>query len=187
MSIIEQLAVIRERQGLSPLPDPRIIGGPPMAPRPLPEGFGEPTATRQDPFDEEGDSMPGEDRPRQMFATEAVSPLVAAAKPKEFPPGRFERLPEVQPILTLCVFDSEAAYQGRPVTLTDKELTGVKVIVCKALQRLARQDLASLVKLTPKRARRARTVPSVTPETAPEAPVRKKRGRPRGSLLAKKA
>jgi hypothetical protein len=126
-----------------------------------------------------------------------MSPLVAAAQPKpetakEFIARHpeFERIPN--PPLELCVFDTEAAFQGRGVNLTEMEKRQVTGIVLRALQRVVREQLASLVKLTPKRARRAlkalnaRTVAPATASESPE-PVRKKRGRPRGSLLGKKS
>jgi hypothetical protein len=178
MSIIEQLAVIRERQGLSPLPDPRIIGGPPMAPPPVPENFGEPTATEQDPFDEEEPPS-------------TVSPLVAAGQRRD-PPNLeltketmalMEKMGPAKPVLSLCVFDSEAAYLGHPVVLTDKEKRQVTQIVLKALQRVVKEQLASLVKLSPKRVRRARAATPVPVAEPAAEPVKRKRGRPRGSLL----
>ncbi len=124
--LITQLAEIRQRQGLEPIPDPRHIQGfgdgqPPPPPFPT---FGEPTVTQQDDFDPE---------PEPEMYVQRTSPAEA---PRTEPPPR-----TALPQLELVVLDTAAAYRGKDVELTPGESNLVKAIVLGALRR----DLDALV------------------------------------------
>lgn len=158
--LLTQLAEIRARQGLEPIPDPRIIqgfgdGSDPPPPFPT---FSQPTHTNPpDPYDDP------EDEPATFR-----SPLVEAARPA---PAVFAQSQEVVlPKFELIVCDTAAGYRGHQVELSQQERGEVIGVVLKALQRHIEEQLAE-VRAMGTRVKTAAPGPIATPP--------RKRGRPR--------
>ena len=171
MSLIENLAAIRELQGKEPLPSPHAIqgfepGDPTVPlyrtyttttePDPLPEDFGQ----AADPFglDDAPPAVP-------------VSPLIPRKAPVRTPAGDALPAPITGPIFSLMVADTIGSWKGREVTLTETEEKAIRGVVLRAIQRELQVDL-SAAGIT-RKARR----PKGALEATGEAP--KKRGRPK--------
>lgn len=194
MNLVHRLEEIRRLQGLPPMPDPTQTQGP------IPH-FEPPTVTDQDPFEDFPREDPAYPDPQKSPLVAAAQPKpegVAAglfSKPetaREFMArnpdslrlaleaagaGHDVMIRAVMAGSELAVLDSEASYgfgAGHKVVLSDSERQAVARIVLGALQRVVREQLASLPTPEPKRRRRSRTEPQ---ESIPAAP--KKRGRPR--------
>ena len=154
MSIINDLAKVREMAGRDPLPNPHVISGfgPDDPPAPPLGPIGD------EQFDDpylEGDPEP-EPAPSPLIPRRPA-PVVAAPAPEA---------PKV-PMPDLVVINQFAAWKGREVTITEADEKAIRAIVLKVIEREVRADLAAAG------VRRVRKVKTVTPE----AP--KKRGRPR--------
>jgi hypothetical protein len=162
-NLLDRLAEIREKQGREPIDGTRIQG---FAELPPPE-WTPPTQT-DPPWHEDPDEAPEPEK--------EVSPLVRAALPEKPP---VQPLPQI-PMPDLAVLDSLASYQGHDVKLNDSETRQVKAVIVKALQRDLRDKMAALREIAPRRQRKSKPA---DPAASSEAPVRKRRGRPRGSLL----
>ena len=150
--LISQLASIRNRQGLDPLPDPRVIPG--FGPNdPAPPSFPPTGPARQDEYIEEPEEEP--------------SPLVQAAVRRPSAPGVDVEIPVQQapqgPPIKLLVVDSSAAYMGQSVELNQQEQGQVIAVILRSLQRWINDSLAA------------------TQVVKPEPQVPRKRGRPRKS------
>ena len=168
MSLIDNLAAIRELQGKEPLPNPHMIQGfeptdptvPPYNPYdaagirdPLPEDFGQ----SADPFglDDTPPAVP-------------ASPLIPRKAPVRTPAGDALPAPITGPVFSLMVADHIGSWKGREVQLSEKEEKAVRAVVLKAIQRELQADLSEAG------VRRARK-----PKDAILADPPKRRGRPR--------
>ena len=164
MSLIDDLARLREVQGKEPLPNPHVIAGfgPDDAPPPpyLPQQrLAEP---QNDPVpDEFLDSGPPDDVPPPSPLIPRRPPAATKLVPHE---------PTGAPLPTLVVLDHVGAWKGREVVLSDADERTIRSVVLKAIQREVQADL---------RVAGVRRVRKVKP--APEVPVAapRKRGRPR--------
>lgn len=156
--LITQLAQIRQRQGLEPMPNPGFIAGfgendPPSPPPP-------PLYSHPAPDDDEEPSplIP----PQQLRVKETVNNPVLSEE-------------MVIPSFKLVVMDSMATYAGHQVVLEDSERDQVATIVITAIKRELDQLGSNLQK--PGTAFNYAELASYTSAGAPE--VKRKRGRPR--------
>ena len=132
MGLINDLARFREMSGREPLPDPRIIAGfEPGSPPPPPYI---PTERSQTPED----WLEPEPEPKAP-----PSPLV----PRKVKPEPVETPTPVIPTFLLVVMDGLAAWKGRDVQLTDREVGAIRSIVLKAIQREVQADLEAAASL----------------------------------------
>lgn len=132
MGLINDLARIREMSGRDPLPDPRVIAG-----------F-EPGSPPPPPFiPTEGSSVPKEWLEPAPEPKAAPSPLV----PRKAKPEPVETPTPVLPQFLLVVMDGLAAWKGRDVQLTDREVGAIRAIVLKAIQREVQADLEAAATL----------------------------------------
>ena len=139
MSLIDQLAELRARQGKEPLPDPRVISGDST---PAPQ-FNRPTYPGEvedpEPFDDLGEAQsPLLRTPQPTIAQEMTAPA------------------PVLPKFDLLVVDGEAAYLGRPVSLNTQERKAIIRIVLGGLSRIVQEQLQQVNEGTKKRGRKPR-------------------------------
>lgn len=135
MGLLENLAAIRERQGLPPMPDPTVIqddGGPPPPPW-------VPPASPPIPPDWI-DTV--EDDDVQASYVEPVSPLIPRRAPQS--PQAATSSPALARTPDLAVFDRIAAYKGRDVELSEAEHKQVVRIVLGAVARTVNEQLAEV-------------------------------------------
>ena len=200
MTLLNQLAAIRTAQGKDPIDSSHIEGFGPGSPPPPPYNPGTPafpTGWVEDDPDADLDEAPAPPMP---------SPLVPRKAPA--PPPKSQLLPtdpvtglseqDLAAILAnqlkpeLMVMDRVAEVKGRVVNLSEKDAADIRRVVLLALRREVDAELGDA---TPRRKARRSPVggaegsAGVTalpgPETSPAAPqAPRKRGRPRGSLLA---
>lgn len=183
MSILDDLAKVRELQGKEPLPDPTKIQGfgpedPPVPPYLPPESATDP------------DLPPDWLDPDLDMPAPPPSPLVPKA-PKPVP----QPMPQLaeRPPFSLMVMDRVAEWKGRVVQLLEPEEKSIRAVVLKAIQREVKADLLEAgVKRTRRKVSRspvgaaegsAGSTAQSEPGAAPAEPVKRRRGRPRGSLL----
>lgn len=180
MSLIDQLASVRERAGLEPLPNPGIIQGfgafdapaPPYVPQnpPAPAGW-----LDDDPDAEEDEVMESPAPP--------PSPLVPkrARMPLPAPPG----LPVSQTTtldFQLVVADRKAAWKNREVVLSEGDEKAVRAIVLRAIQREVDAELAEVsVKRRRKDKRLVQTI-----DIEPSSPSGREGGGLRDVILTQK-
>lgn len=138
--LLEQLAIIRERAGREPLPDPTQIQGPPLPIEPT-EG---PTWE-----DEEDEIHPSPPPGREL------SPLVPSTA--ERPTAPRPEGPALDPKLELLVMNGEAAYRGRAVVLNQEERAEIVKAVLGAIRREVDAQYLEVAGKAPRR-RRASTV-----------------------------
>ena len=178
MSLIHDLAKVREMQGKEPLPDPGVIqgfgpGNPPSPDAPYLPPAHDPD-TPPDWLDPELDAPP---------VSEVVppSPLI----PRQSPAPRNRPNPQPAPPLPmpdLVVLDRVASFKGRDVALSEEDEREVRGVVLRALRREV--DAALRAVEPPRKARTPRTAPAPAPAPEGQAePPKRRRGRPRGSLL----
>lgn len=163
MSLIDNLAAIREMQGKAPLPSPHHIqgfepGAPPV-PAYIPQDRGVP-ANDPDP-DEFGIN---DERPAA-----APSPLIPR-NPIKTVAQNLIPLPPVEDLPSLTVWGTLASWKGRAVTLSEADEKAVRSVVLKAIQRELEADLSDA---GAKRTRRSRA--KAAPLSA--EPAKPKRGR----------
>ena len=163
MSLIDQLARVREMSGMDPLPDPSQIQGfgpndPPVPPYiPEQQQWTEPEEAYEPVEPPPSPLIPRRPAPQTTVAETAV-PLLSAH-------GVFANV-------NLIVVDNKAVWKQRNVELTANEQLAVRTIVLKAIQRELSDELAEA---GVRRVRRqAQSVPSDE-----VAAVVKKRGRPK--------
>jgi hypothetical protein len=174
MSLLDDLAKIREMQGREPLPDPTKI-----------QGFG-PGATPAPPY-----IPPARDPdvPQEWLDPELDEPQTPPSPLIPQRPRATKPVPEtaVPPPFSLMVMDRVAEWKGRLVQLTEPEEKSIRAVVLLAIQREVTADLAEAGAPRVRRVRRQKPIPA--PESgasgAPGAvePTKRRRGRPRGSLL----
>lgn len=182
MDILNQLAEIRERQGLAPIDGTRIEGFEPGSPPPPPlppEIF--PSEPPEFPMEYDGDG--GEVHVGGPYTREPTpSPLIDLGKGAE-PPPRPAEPPRTPPqglfVAWMEGLPCEASYQGRAVTLADKEKAAVVKVVLQALARTVRGQLAEVQALLPKRKRRKAAGGEHALAEGPSPAGARRRGRPR--------
>jgi len=170
--LLTQLAEIRRRQGLEPIPDPRVIQGfgpgsdppPPFMPSSVTE-----RAQFENPDEEEPEGEP------QTF----TSPLLEAARPQGAPRmvPRAEEAVRPEPKFELIVCDLAAGYRGHTVELNTAERKAIIGVVLSALHRTL-DDLRREVQA-------AESITAAEKEAlqAPLPPPPRKRGRPRKVVI----
>ena len=163
MSLVQDLARLRELSGKEPLPDPGVIQG---FPHPgVPQYAQSPTDMPTDWLDPEIDGMPDEDPPPFI-----PSPLVPdrnfAQRAKPVAPVGVLEAPKL-PACNLIVVDQIGAWKGREVSLSAEDEASIRAVVLNAIRREVENDLSAVQK--PRR-RRRRMTRLDTPVTAPEAP-----------------
>lgn len=182
MSLLNDLARIREMQGKEPLPDPGVIQGfgpndpavPPYTPRTVAPSY------EQEPVEDEFlEGGPPAEEPQ--------SPLIPRKHRLVAPPGQPDAGDPLDAIVAqvaerllggmaaaspaLAVLDRVARWKGREVALSESDEKAVRAVVLKAIQRELAADLAAAG------VRRVRKG-GAAPEAASAVPVRR-RGRPR--------
>lgn len=165
--LIQRLAEIREMQGKEPLPDPTVIEGGPLPPRPPRDE--DPDFEPNFPDEEVREPMPPPSPLHQLGRVPPPSP--APSPPQGFP----------VPDLAVAAFDSGAriaSYKGQEVELTEKEAVAVRTVVVRALQRYYRAKATELDGARTRRKRRKAEVASGA-EGGDRAAPPKRRGRPR--------
>ena len=201
MSLLRDLASVRDARGLPPLPDPTRIQGfgePGDAPSPgLPPAIEVPIAGHDpDAGDEFGvhDEVPAD----------AVPPLPAALMPtrrRALPdapqeaPGMLAVELTLQKALAhaaatlpqakLALIDKLGEWKGRKVVLTDDEYADVLAVVFRAMRRELDNDQAEILGRVVRK-RRVTVKPAAAPKEPDPAPapvVAPRRRRARGSLL----
>ena len=167
MSLIDDLARLREVQGKEPLPNPHIIAG---------FGPDDPPTPALGPVDRRGEEFPPmiEDEFRDADAPEPPppSPLIPRRAPTALVsnPGVPLTPPQMAgmpPLPDLVVLGHVGAWKGREVVLSDAEERAVRAVVLRAIAREVHADLEAA---GVRRVRKAK----VELQAAP-----KKRGRPR--------
>ena len=159
MSLIDDLARIRELQGKSPLASPHVIQGfgpddPPVPPYIAQQRHEAPA----DEFGIDDDPLP----PSPLVPRKAAPVLVA-------PPGQ----PEFSgPMPTLVVLDRIASWKGRDVALSEDDEKAVRAVVLRAIQRDLDADLSDA---GAKRTRRSR---AKAPDAEPAKPKRARKVKP---------
>ena len=160
MTLIDQLARVRQMSGMDPLPDPTQI-----------QGFGpnDPPVPAYVPSPEQPWIEQEEDQ-----AYEPVEPPPSPLIPRRAAPQQPILQPSVPSIVTfnLGVADRRASWKDRFVTLSEPEEKAIRAIVLKAIQRELSDELAEA---GVRRVRRSVPGPF---HDEPEA-VAKKRGRPK--------
>lgn len=157
MSLLNDLARIREMNGLQPLPDPRVIAG-----------FG-PSDMPPPPYMPPTDRTPVADTDDDLETPPAAPPSPLIPRRGKPEPAPALEAPQVAPQFSLVVLDHMAVWKGRDVTLLPSEEGQVRGIVLQAIKRQLQADIdaaASLGNWDPKA------------EPALE-PAPKKRGRPK--------
>jgi hypothetical protein len=153
--LITQLAQIRQRQGLEPLPNPGFI-----------PGFGEndppgpPPPPLYSPQAEDDDEIPP---PAQQYYVKKQEPQTPALSEEMMIPQ-----------FKLTVMDSMAQYAGHAVVLEDSERDQVATIVITAIKRELDQLGSNLQKPGT-----AFTYAELESATTAMVPAKRKRGRPR--------
>lgn len=188
MSLINDLAQIREAQGKPPLPNPHVIQGfepgappaPPFNPFEVDSPTGEVTEMGvDDPYLNEG--PPKEEAP--------PSPLIPRRPRTE--PHRLVPTPDADPLESLAtavagkliggmakpasgpmlaVLDRQATWKGREVALSESDERAVRAVVLKSIQRELQADL---------KAAGVQRVRRGVPAAEPASPAPRRRGRPR--------
>ena len=158
MSLVDDLARIRDIQGKEPLPNPHVIQGfeqgspvvPPYYPQ---ERMPDPNEPLEDEYLDAG--PPPEPAPSPLIPRRPA-PAVA---------------PPLLPQPKMVVVDRVAAWKGRDVALSETDEKAIRTVVLRAIAREVMADLAA------SGARRPRK-PKARPEAIlPDPP--KRRGRPR--------
>lgn len=155
--LINDLAAIRDRQGLAPMPNPHFIQG--FGPNdPPPPPYIPPETVVDDPADEFGvddDPLP-------------ASPLIPRPPLEQM---RQPVTPAPLPSVALVVLDRLASWKGREVALTEDEEKACRAVVLRAIQRELDADLAAVGRRRQRKSR-AKAEP-ISVEPAKPARVRR--------------